>query len=94
MAQVRMTEAEVSSDFAAVLQKIGHGEEVVVDRNGKPVAIIKSAEQEPLGLSELIALAGQREKERGFEITLDEDYAADLEQIVRERKPWTPRSGE
>jgi antitoxin (DNA-binding transcriptional repressor) of toxin-antitoxin stability system len=60
MAQVHMTEAEVSSDFAAVLRKIGDGEEVVVDRNGKPLAIIKPAEQDPLALSDLIALAAQR----------------------------------
>jgi hypothetical protein len=62
--------------------------------DGKPEAIIKPAEREPPTFSELVALAGQREKERGFAIILDEDYAADLEQIVRERKPWTPRSGE
>jgi antitoxin (DNA-binding transcriptional repressor) of toxin-antitoxin stability system len=86
-----MSEAEVSGDFAAVLRKIGHGEEVVVDRNGQPIAIIKSADQAPRTLSELIALAGQREKERGYAITLDDDYAADVEQIVRERKPWAPR---
>ena len=42
-----MTEAEVSSDFAAVLKKVGQGEVVVVDRNGHPVAVIKPAEEEP-----------------------------------------------
>src|SRR5947209_3672756 len=94
MAQVHMTEAEVSGDFAAVLRKIGQGEEVVVDRNGQPVAIIRPADQEPRTFSDLIALAEQRENERGYAITLDEDYAADVEQIVRDRKPWTPRSWE
>lgn len=94
MAQIHMTEAEVSSDFAAVLRKVGHGEEVVVDRNGRPVAIIKPADEAPRTFSELIALAAQRETERGYAITLDDDYAADVEQIVRERKPWTPRSWE
>lgn len=94
MAQVHMTEAEVSGDLGAVLKRIGHGEEVVVDRNGQPVAIIRPAEQQARTLSELIALAEQREKNRGYAITLDEDYAADIEQIVRERKPWTPRSWE
>ena len=33
----------------------------------------------------------QREKERGYAVTLDPDYAADIEEIVRARKPWTPR---
>jgi hypothetical protein len=36
----------------------------------------------------------ERERERGFAITLDEDYAADVEQIVRDRKPWVPRAWE
>ncbi len=92
MAQLHMTGAEVSGDFAAAMRRIGHGEEIVVDRNGQPVAIIRPVEPEPRTLSELIELATQREKERGYAITLDEDYAADVEQIVRERKPWTPRS--
>jgi len=42
----------------------------------------------------LIARAAQREKDRGYAITLDADYASDVEQIVRQRKPWTPRSWE
>lgn len=95
MAQVHMTEAEVSGDFAAVLKKIRHGEEVVVDRNGQPVAIIRPPSgRQPRTFSELSALAGQRERDRGFALTLDDDFAADVENIVRERKPWAPRSWE
>jgi antitoxin (DNA-binding transcriptional repressor) of toxin-antitoxin stability system len=89
-----MTEAEVSGDFSVVLRKVGHGEEVIVDRDGKPLAIIKPVEQEPRTFSELAALAGKREQDRGFAITLDEDYAADVEEIVSKRKPRTPRSWE
>ena len=36
----------------------------------------------------------QREKERGYAVTLDEDYADDVEQIVRARKPWPQPCGE
>jgi len=89
-----MTEAEVASDFAAVLRKVGHGEEVVVNRNGQAVAVIKAAEPKQRTLSQLIELAGEREERRGYAITLDDDYAADVEQIVRERKPWAPSSWE
>lgn len=94
MAQVHMTEAEVASDFAAVLRKVGHGEEVVVNSDGRAVAVIKAADPERRTLSQLIELAGEREKRRGYAVTLDEDYAADVEQIVRERKPWTRPSWE
>jgi antitoxin (DNA-binding transcriptional repressor) of toxin-antitoxin stability system len=89
-----MTEAEVSGNFADVLKKIGRGEEVVVDRNGQAVAIIKPVPREARTLSELVALARQREQDRGYAITLDEDYAADVEQIVRDRKAWIPHSWE
>ena len=92
MAQVHMTEAEVAGNFSAVLRKIGHGEEVVVDRDGQPFAVITPADRPPYTLSELIARADERQKERGCAVVLDDDYAADVEQIVHERKPWTPRS--
>jgi hypothetical protein len=85
-----MTEAQVAGDFARVLRKIGEAEVVVVDRDGHPLATIKSIEEEPYTLSNLIELAEERERERGYAITLDEDYASDLEQIVQERKPWAP----
>jgi antitoxin (DNA-binding transcriptional repressor) of toxin-antitoxin stability system len=92
MAQVHMTEAEVSSDFAAVLRRIDDGQDVVVDRNGQTVAIIHAPQTEPRKLSTLIELAIQREKARGYQVALDDDYASDVEHIVQERKPWTPRS--
>jgi antitoxin (DNA-binding transcriptional repressor) of toxin-antitoxin stability system len=94
MEQVHMSEAEVASDFAAVLYKIQGGAEVIVDRNGQPIAIIKSVQPEPSTFSRLIGKAEKREKERGYAITLDPGYAADVEQIVHPRKPWLPRSWE
>jgi hypothetical protein len=72
--------------------KIQAGAEVIVERDAQPVAIIKPAQPIPRTLSDLIRLAEQREKERGYPITLDEDFAADVEQIVHARKRWTPRS--
>ena len=66
----------------------------MVERYHEPLAVMIPADQPPRTLSELAALAEQREKERGYPITLDEDYAADVAQIVRDRKPWAPRSRE
>jgi antitoxin (DNA-binding transcriptional repressor) of toxin-antitoxin stability system len=91
MAQVHMTEAELARDLHAVLEKVRQGVEIVVDRNDQPVAVIKPAQPVRRTLSDLIRLAEQREKERGYAVTLDPDYAADVEEIVRARKPWTPR---
>ena len=91
MAQVHITEAELARDLHAVLEQVRQGAEIVVDRNDQPVAVIKPPQPVRRTLSDLIRLAEQREKERGYAVTLDPDYAADVEVIVRARKPWTPR---
>jgi antitoxin (DNA-binding transcriptional repressor) of toxin-antitoxin stability system len=91
MAQVHMTEAELARDLHGVLEKVRQGVEIVVDRNDQPVAVIKPPQPVRRTLSDLIRLAEQREKERGYAVTLDPDFAADVEEIVRARKPWTPR---
>jgi len=43
-------------------------------------------------IPECIALAEQREKERGYAVPLDPEFAEEVEQIVRNRKPWNPSS--
>jgi hypothetical protein len=42
-------------------------------------------------LSESIAIARQRERERGAAV-LDPDFAEDMEEIVRNRQLWNPTS--
>ena len=94
MAQVHMTEAEVSQNFADVLEKIQRGAEVIVERDAQPVAVIKPPQRPGRTISESIAIAKQRERERGYAITLDPDFAADVEEIVRNRQPWNPPSSD
>ena len=43
-------------------------------------------------LSESIAIARQREKERGSPAVLDPDFAEDMEEIVGNRQLWKPTS--
>jgi antitoxin (DNA-binding transcriptional repressor) of toxin-antitoxin stability system len=90
MAQIRMTEAEVASNFAAVVEKLRDGAEVVVERNHRPVAVIRPPQPEARSISECIALAKEHEKQTGDSPTLDPDFAADVEEIIRQRRPWTP----
>ena len=90
MAQLHITEEELAQDLHATLEKVQQGAEVVVERDNRPVAIIRPPERRGRLLSEAIALAKQREEERGYAVTLDPDFAADVEEIVRNRKPWNP----
>ena len=41
MGELHITEAEVVKDFAAVLEKVRNGAEVIVERDHQPVAVIK-----------------------------------------------------
>jgi len=92
MAQVHMTEAELARDLHGVLEKVRQGAEVVIEQDHRPVVVIKPHQGPGRMLSECIALAEQREKERGYAVTLDPDFAADVEEIVRYRQPWNPPS--
>ena len=89
MAELHMSEAEVARDFAAVLEKIQQGAEVIVERDAQPVAVIKRPQFRGRPIDECIALA----KERGSHATLDEDFAKDLEDIINShREPLHPPS--
>jgi hypothetical protein len=43
-------------------------------------------------ISECIALAKKHEEETGESPVLDSEFAADVEEIIRNRKPWNPPS--
>ena len=89
-----MTEAELARDLPAVLEKVRQGLEVVVERDNRPVAVLRPASPPRPTISECIAIAEKRQKDRGYAVTLDPDFAADLEEITRSRQPWNPSSWE
>ena len=87
MAELHMTEAEVARDFAAVVEKIRQGAEVIVERNSQPVAVIKPPQFRGRSIDECITLA----KEYGSHAILDEGFAKDLEEgINSHREPLDP----
>jgi antitoxin (DNA-binding transcriptional repressor) of toxin-antitoxin stability system len=89
-----MSEADLARDLHAVLTQVQQGLEVVVERDARAVAVIAPARPVRRTLSDLIRLAEEREKARGYTIPLDPDFAASVEEIGRSRKPWTPGSWE
>jgi antitoxin (DNA-binding transcriptional repressor) of toxin-antitoxin stability system len=80
-----MTETELARNLHDVLERVRQGTEIVVDGDDQPVAVIKPPEPARRTISDLIRLAEEREKKRGYALTLDPDFAADVEQIVRAR---------
>jgi len=87
---LRVSEADAVRDLAAILERVQTGTEAVIERNAQPLAIIRAAAPEHRTISECIALAEAREGASGEPPALDPDFAADVDAIVRNRKPWNP----
>jgi antitoxin (DNA-binding transcriptional repressor) of toxin-antitoxin stability system len=90
MATVRITEAELARDIHAVLAKVQEGVEVIVEQDHRPVAVIKTPHRSGRPITEILREARQRNST----VTLDEDFSADLEEIIsrHQREPWNPPS--
>jgi len=94
---IHISEAEAASDFAAVLARARAGAEIVIDGHEPIVVVRAELRAEPVRgrlLSECIALAKAHEEETGRAPVLDPDFAADVEEIVKDRKPWNPPAWE
>jgi len=88
MATFHIPETEAARDFPGLLARVRAGEEIVIEKEASPAVVLRIA-VEPRGrlLSESIALAEAHSKELGYEPVMDADFAADLEEIIRNRKP-------
>jgi antitoxin (DNA-binding transcriptional repressor) of toxin-antitoxin stability system len=84
---VHVTEAEAAKDFAAVMSKVRAGAEVVIEKDARPVAVVKAPEPTPRLLSESLRLI----RERGSTVTLDGGFAKDVEEFIdSHREPLDP----
>ena len=84
---IHISEAEAASDFELVMTRIREGAEVVIERDAKPVAVVRPAEPHVRLLSESLRLA----REHGSTATLDEDFAKDVAAAIEShREPLKP----
>jgi hypothetical protein len=96
MAVIHVSEAEAIRDFSALLMHVRGGTEVVIESGQSTIAVVRPPDMafKPRLLSESIALAKKHAEELGYEPRMDPDFAADLEEIIANRKPWTPPAWE
>jgi len=83
---IHISELEAAGHFAALLARLRAGEEIVIEDDTRPVAVVHPAEPMRRTISESIALAEAHAKESGHKPTMDPDFAEDLEEIIRSRK--------
>ena len=90
MGTLRITEAELARDVRAVLAKVEHGSEVIIEQEDhRPVAVISAPHRSGRPITEILREARQRNST----VTLDEDFGKDLEEIIaNHQQPWNPPS--
>lgn len=85
MGTIRITEAEAIRDIAGLLDRAYRGEEIVIEKDAAPPVVLRRSVPRR-SVSESIALAEARTRELGYKPVMDADFAADLEEIVRNRR--------
>ena len=91
---IHVSDLEAANDFKALLARVRTGTEIVIEQDARPVAVLHAVEPQPRSISECIALAKASEEETGSAPVLDPDFAAEVEEIVNNRKPWNPPAWE
>jgi antitoxin (DNA-binding transcriptional repressor) of toxin-antitoxin stability system len=90
MATIHISGADAARDFAGLIAKVRAGAEIVIDDGFFPPAILRAAAPARRSISECIELARKHEPETSEVPVLDPDFAGDVADIVRNRKPWKP----
>ncbi len=90
MSVVHISETEAARTLSALMMRAYAGEEILIDSGALTVALTPSPVPRRRSVSECIALARKHEEATGEAPVLDADFAADVEAIVSNRKPWNP----
>jgi antitoxin (DNA-binding transcriptional repressor) of toxin-antitoxin stability system len=88
MSVIHISGAEAARDFDGVLARVRAGDEIIVD-DGKAPLVILSVALEPAGrsIAESISLGKAYAKKLGYTPVMDAEFAADIEERIRARRP-------
>ena len=90
MTTIYVSEADAARDLAGLMNKVRAGAEVVIEDGINPPTILRSAVPLHRTISESIEIARKLQEETGEAPVLDADFADDVAEIIRHRRPWTP----
>jgi len=86
MGLLRISEAELARDTACVLDRVQSGTEIVIERNVRPVAVLRAAAPHRRKLSEIVAALP-----KDSTATVDADFARDMQEFNdSHREPLEP----
>ncbi len=87
METIHISEDEAARDFAGLMARVRAGAEVIIESGSAPIALVRPAAPPRRSISESIALAEAHAEELGYEPVMDAEFAADMEEIIANRKP-------
>jgi antitoxin (DNA-binding transcriptional repressor) of toxin-antitoxin stability system len=91
MAALHMTESEAAQDFHAVVERVREGVEIVIERDHRPVAVIRTPASAGRSIDEAIAIADAFEAKLGYSPVPGPDFAKDVQEgIDAHREPLDP----
>jgi antitoxin (DNA-binding transcriptional repressor) of toxin-antitoxin stability system len=83
---LHITEADLVRDVRAILQRVETGAEIIIERDARPVAVLRSAVPTRRKISECIAMLSDDSP-----ATIDPDFAKDVDAaIAAHREPLEP----
>ena len=68
---VRISDADAASDFTSLLDRVRAGDEVVIEHNDRPVAVLRPAASAPSIDREFAAIAGEVPEEDWARVPTD-----------------------
>lgn len=86
MATLRIRESHLAGDLHGVLAKVREGVEVIIEEDHRPVVRMQAHKRAGRPISKGIASA----QASGSPVTLDGDFANDVEQGIKERAVPAP----
>jgi antitoxin (DNA-binding transcriptional repressor) of toxin-antitoxin stability system len=87
MATIHISESEAANDFHGLMARVRAGEEIVIESDAHPIAVIRPAGPPRRSISESLAMARASAERLGYEPVMDAEFAVDMEEIIRNRKP-------
>jgi antitoxin (DNA-binding transcriptional repressor) of toxin-antitoxin stability system len=74
---MHMTESEVAENFSSVIEKVGRGAEIIIERETQPIAVLSPPQFRGRSIDECIAFR----KARGSHTIPDDHYGRDVDDI-------------
>ncbi len=88
MATIHISQTEAERDFSGLMARVRAGEEVVIEFNASPIAIITPTRLEHgRPIADCLERSQQLAKHDRDSAIADADFAADMEAIVCARRP-------